>query len=1118
MSQDSHRRETELFGRALDVDVDEQRAFLERECGEDGALALRVLALLARDRESASTLDRSAVERLAPSAAISRAPEQIGSYRILGLLGAGGMGIVYRAEQHSPRRDVALKVIRGGLASVEIVRRFEKEAHVLARLDHQGIARVYDAGVFEGPAGPEPFVAMELVQGEPLLRHVERMQLSRDQRIELLTRVCDAVAHAHEHGVVHRDLKPSNVIVKSDGQPKVLDFGVALIVHGETDASTRQTSVGELIGTLPYMSPEQLSGDPERVDERSDVYALGVMAYEMLAGRLPHDLGGIPVPAAARIVIERTPARLGEIDRALRGDLETIVGKALEKDHEQRYACARELAADLRRFLRHEPVRAIPPSNLYYLRRFARRNPALTASLVLAAAFLVAGTAISTCQARRAEKLRVLADEEAKSAVHAARGSTLAAARIAAEHADFATSRRLLDSIEPAGRGWVWKWLRARGDGRIGIFTTESAARAASFLPSSNELAIAERSGKLTRWSFGGKTAGGELDLGAELTGSAAFDRDGAYLAGVNGADGEDLSVWDVSTGRRVANCSNPEDRPVVLAVAPGGGSVALGGRDSFLWRASESKPVAFPSRTSGPACFDFSPDGTRLACAHNPINDWPGWLLTLNVANPHDLGVHWQLTSDETTSVALGPDGRAVIGYRSKRAYVIDPDRREIVAELTGSQSPIRAVAFDRSGARVATGSDDGSVRTWDARNGRQLAVLSGASSAVSQVAFSPDGSKVLARSADQTSAWSLSSDPDVLRAHSSYVYAIAFVRGGKRLVSMSFDGELCVWDAASLELLRKAKRPGAPSAAYALAVCRDGELLGVTRGREVLLLDGDSLELLRTLSLDWPAEPRAVSFSPDGRLLAANTGADLALWDVESGAIRTRASFGFTTYYPAVVFSHDGRRFADSEGNTVVVRDAATGAVLARLEGHRSPVEALAFSPDDALLASGSVDRTVRVWDTRTWSVRSILEGHTDRVYSLTFSPDGEMLASGSNDSTIRLWSISAGEELALLTGHEDYVFALAFDPDGSRLVSASGDKTLRVWDTMSRSERWRAGELARARRDAVRARMADRLHADGDLAAAVRSVREDDALDANEREAGIQALLELAPGNER
>jgi WD40 repeat protein len=956
------------------------------------------------------------------------------------------------------------------------------------------------------------------VDGELLPAYAERMRLPRAERIELVARVCDAVAHAHDQGVVHRDLKPSNVMVKADGQPKVLDFGVALIVREGVDVPSRHTRVGELIGTLPYMSPEQLGGDPARIDGRADVYALGVIAYELLAGRLPHDVGGLPVPAAARIVSERSPTRLGSLDRTLRGDLDTIVGKALEKEAARRYASARELATDFRRFLRHEPVRAVPPSNFYYLRRFARRNPALSSSLALAGVLLIAGTAVSTCQARRADQLRALADEEARIAHRAAQASTLAAARVATEHADFTTSRRLLDSIAPADRGWVWKWLKARDDGRIASFTTAATARAAAFAADSNAILAIDELGALSRWTPGDDAARRELQLGVQLTGPAAFDRNARFLAGVHGSRMETLSVWDAASARTIADVAIAGARPTLLAVSPGGRSVACGGTGALLWDTARREAAPILGATCTPAALEFSRDGRRLACSYNPLNDWPGWFALVDVATGQSLGTPWQLASDQTMGVALSPDGRAAVAFRNKRAYVVDPDRREVAAELTGNEGPVRCVAFDRDGGRAATGSESGGVRVFDAKSGRVLAVLSGAHEPVRQVAFDAGGSRILALSGNETSLWELGSDPDVLRANASYVYDVAFLRGGKRLVSLSFDGELCVWDAASLALLRKVHRPGAPGTTYGIAVARDGDTLAVTCGREVAILDGDSLQPLRKLALDWPAEVRRMSLSPDGRALAATTGAGLAVWDVQSGELRVRGSFGLATYYPAIVFSHDGRRFAISEGNQAVVRDAASGNVIARLEGHAAPVEALAFAPDDSSLASGSVDRTVRVWDARTWSTPTVLQGHADRVYSLAFAPDGAMLASGSNDATIRLWSVASGDELALLTGHEDYVFALAFDPDGSRLVSASGDKTLRIWDTLPRSARWRAGQVAEARRDAVRSRMKDALSAAADLAAAVRRLRDDATLAGGEREACIQAVLELAPGNER
>jgi len=1112
MSQDSHRRATELFGRALDLDLppEEQRAFLERECDGDGGLAERVLALLARDRKSASSLDRSALERLSPpAAAAGRMPERIGPYRILGLLGSGGMGLVYRVEQHSPRREIALKVIRGGLASLELVRRFEKEARVLGRLDHQGIARVYDAGVFDGPAGPEPFVAMELVLGEPLLEFVKRNHLPPAERIELLARVCDAVAHAHDQGVVHRDLKPSNVLVKADGQPKVLDFGVALIVRGEAEAATRQTSAGELVGTLPYMSPEQLEGDPARVDERSDVYALGVMAFEVLTGRLPHHLDGLSVPAAARRVLESTAPRLGELDRALRGDLETIVGKALEKDHAQRYGSVRELSDDLRRYLRHEPVRAVLPSRIYYLRRFARRNPALTTSLVLGALLLVAGTVVSTCQARRA-------DLEARKALRAAERAALAGARVAAEHHDSAASRRFLESIDPARRGWVWRWLNEGGDDRIGTFVAPEPVRAAAFVPDSEELVALDAAGTLVRWAPDDRGTLSKIDLGATLTGPAAFDADAGFVAGVLGADQDVVALWDARSGRRLGEVSCAGATLTAIAVAPGGRHVACGGKKAYLWETTAKEPVAI--HPPGPTGFAFSSDGAMLVCPYTHPRDGPGWFTAIETASGKPTTRAFRVVPNDTFGVAVGPAGLAAIGSRSKRLYLIDLQARKVRAEIAGDPASALSLAFDREGGRVAAGSAYGTLRVWETSERRELAVLDGASSALRQVAFSCDGSKVLGVAGNELGLWEIAADPGVLRGHESFVYDLAFLRGGRRLVSVSYDGELRVWDAASLELLRSSKGPASREAVYALASARDGDLLALGTPGIVEILDGDSLEPIRSLPLTQDRSAREVGLSPDGRRLAVLSENHLELLDVESGEQVDAWSAVPGTPYGALVFSPDGRWFAHSARGSVVVRETSTGKMVAKLETPRAPVEALAFSPDSSLLASGGLEMTVRLWDTRSWSEVAALEGHTDRVYALEFSPDGTMLASGSNDTMIRLWDVEEREELALLAGHEDYVFSLAFDPDGSRLASASGDKTVRFWDTRPRSERWRAGRRAREEREAVRSKMAERMTAGGDVAAAVREVRADASLAPEEREARTQALLQLAAPGER
>jgi WD40 repeat protein len=334
-------------------------------------------------------------------------------------------------------------------------------------------------------------------------------------------------------------------------------------------------------------------------------------------------------------------------------------------------------------------------------------------------------------------------------------------------------------------------------------------------------------------------------------------------------------------------------------------------------------------------------------------------------------------------------------------------------------------------------------------------MEVLVGSRSGVGQVAFSPDGSRVLAVAGNELGVWDLSHDPFVLEGHRSFVYDVAFLRGGRRLVSLSYDGKLCARDAATLEVDGE---PGdlAPRTSYALDVARDGDLLAVAQAEGVAILDGDALRILRILRFRAKEPVRDASFSPDGTRLVAMSDTRVVLFDVATGATRGEWPNAVSTPYVDIAFSPGGRWFAHSGKTGAIVRDAADGTVLARL-GERVWVEALAFSPDDALLASGRTDKTVRLFDTRTWTQVASLVGHTDRVYALAFSPDGRMLASGSNDTTIRLWDVATHDELAVLTGHDDYVFGLAFDPDGTRLASASGDKTVRLWDTLSRAERW-------------------------------------------------------------
>lgn len=360
MSHVYHRQLVDIFLAVCDLDPAQRAERLDELCGEHHDIRSEVEALLARDAKASDFLAAPALDRpvadllpdqlqiavnpvsekdddVSPTLAIGRRfGERLSGFTILRVLGEGAMGLVFLAEQHHPKRTVAVKLIRPGIATRKMVARFEHEMVILGRLQHTGIAQIFEAGTADAGDGAQPYFVMEYVLGQTLLEFADENQLGTRERLALMVKICDAVEHAHQKGVVHRDLKPDNILVTEDGQPKILDFGVARVTDSDIQTTTLRTDLGQLIGTVPYMSPEQARGDSRELDTRSDVYALGVLVFELLSGRLPHDLKGRKIHEAIRIILDDDPMRLSACNRTLRGDVETIVAKALEKDKDRR--------------------------------------------------------------------------------------------------------------------------------------------------------------------------------------------------------------------------------------------------------------------------------------------------------------------------------------------------------------------------------------------------------------------------------------------------------------------------------------------------------------------------------------------------------------------------------------------------------------------------------------------------------------------------------------------------------------------------------------------------------------------------------------------------------------
>jgi eukaryotic-like serine/threonine-protein kinase len=966
-------------------------------------------------------------------------PEQIGPYRIVERVGEGGMGLVYRAEQLEPiRRTVAVKVLKLGLDSREVVARFGAERQALALMNHPNVAKVFDAGVtVEG----RPYFVMEYVQGEAITAYCDRHRLTTRQRLELFVQACEGVQHAHQKGIIHRDLKPSNLLVTvEDGKPlvKVIDFGVAKAMTQRLTDYTLVTERGRLVGTLEYMSPEQVEmGGGEDVDTRTDVYGLGVMLYQLLTAALPFasdTLRSAPFDELRRIIREQEPPRpstrldtLGNaarraavhratnwhtLRRELRSELEWIPLKAMRKERAERYRSAAELADDIGNYLEGRPLIAGPQTTAYRVRKFVRkhrRGVSAAAAVAVALVGLIVALAIATGKARWALQQVEQKSEEARRADFRAGDET--AQKLVTFGDDLLRTGHLPDARRSYG-------LAAETADRIHLADAPILSRMFAAAEDAPLVGSLGRDG-----GVGGFAGGGHANC-------LALFHDGRRVVTAEQATAgqpvNTIRCWDLLTGAQLCTYGRQGQGTTFVDVSPDDSLVVSASYDGLvrLWRGPTEFPAGVysghlqPGANRRPAVYvakfcppAFWPSGLAVLSG-----DADGFLKLWRVADPENPTEVASVKAHESsiTDVAFAQDGRTVLTAGKDHVigqWQLSGGELRRLGELGGDghDGEVNGVAISLDGTKAVSGGFDGKVLLWDLWHPDAPARLVGRHRGrVWRVAFSPDGRTVASGgNVDSLRLWEVDRRPDqgepvpfrTFPGHTGEVLGIAFALDGRTLVASGDDSTVRVWDLTDPNTINGVSPSG--GAATAAAVSNDGLILLGTASGDVLVCDAETRRVLKSWKAHGgPVRALAVSAEGDAALSSGEDGT-LAQWDLAAGALTHRMAYA--------------------------QQPAAAKPAAAKPAAH-----AIAFLGGRREAASAGTDGELRIWD--------LERGRTARAFpaagevtAMAAAGDGRAVLTGARDGTVRLWNVGDGSFGPCAGGANGPVLSVAFSPDG-------------------------------------------------------------------------------------